>query len=100
MRRQPQRHKVKAANRYLADFLCVSVLLSPRFLDFYEDFSLRPLPSLQRTLCSEFVELIEPDAVRCKNSGNDVRSAGRDDVTVGAWNLLNEVVRPKHSQQA
>jgi len=44
--------------------------------------------------------LIEPDAVRCKNSGKDVTSARRDEVTVRAWNLLNKVVRWKHSQQA
>ena len=54
----------------------------------------------KHSLSSEFVELIEPDAVRCKNSGKDVTSARRDEVTVRAWNLLNKVVRWKHSQQA
>jgi hypothetical protein len=71
----------------------------PRFLEFYQDFSLRPLPSLQRTLCSEFVELIEPDAVCCKNGGNDFPSARRNEVAVRARNLLNEAVAAKHSQQ-
>ena len=44
--------------------------------------------------------MIEPDAVRCKNSGKDVTSARRDEVTVRAWNLLNKVVRSKGTEDA
>jgi hypothetical protein len=51
-------------------------------------------------LCRQFVQLIEADAVRGKNSRKNFTSARRDGVAMRTWNLLNEVMRPKHSQQS
>ena len=51
------------------------------------------------SLCRELVQLIEPDAVYCKNSKKNFTTVQRDVVAMRPWNLLNEVMRPKHSQQ-
>jgi len=69
----------------------------PHFLVFCEGFSLRTLPSLQRTLSSELVELFQSDAVRGEDGGDDVASTRTEDVTMGPRNLLNEVMSAKHS---
>jgi hypothetical protein len=46
-------------------------------------------------LCREFVELIDPDAVRGEISRKNFTSARRDDVAMRRWNLLNEAMRPE-----
>ena len=51
-------------------------------------------------LGSELVEFFQCDALRCEHRSDHVTAASGDNVAMRTRNLLNEVVRAKHSQQA
>ena len=78
----------------------VSVLLMPRFLFFCEGFFSAYSAFFADHLCSKLVELFQRDALRGEDGGDDVTSASGENVAMSPRNFLNEMVRPKHSQQA
>src|SRR2546427_3417631 len=99
-----EEHKKKQKRNFfvlLGVAFCAFCTTNRPFLGFLQRFSLRTLPSLQPTwLGGELVQLIQSDGVCGEDGGYDVASTRAEDIAMRAWDLLNEVVRAKHSQLA